>query len=175
MSPLLTVLQFLTKKARFYTKLRMFKMNATTGIKIQNGMQSIIKGAVSSTFKRALYNFGIKEKKSVNIEMGRTQQTKKIDQSLSKKLPKGTIYDPFDFSMGRIHLDRKYQANKNSNRNDIMKSGANPLEFYARPRILSRYVTSTGRIQHRDITGLSAKNQRRLSKAIRRCQAIGLM
>ncbi|CAI4416529.1 AEL_collapsed_G0015210.mRNA.1.CDS.1 [Saccharomyces cerevisiae] len=62
MSPLLTVLQFLTKKARFYTKLRMFKMNATTGIKIQNGMQPIIKGAVSSTFKRALYNFGIKEK-----------------------------------------------------------------------------------------------------------------
>lgn len=66
----------------------MFKMNATTGIKIQNGMQPIIKGAVSSTFKRALYNFGIKEKKSVNIEMGRTQQTKKIDQSLSKNFPK---------------------------------------------------------------------------------------
>ncbi|CAI4038519.1 hypothetical protein SMKI_05G1290 [Saccharomyces mikatae IFO 1815] len=153
----------------------MFKINTNIGMHIQNGILPNIKWAANSPFKRALYNFGVKEKKSVNIEMGRAQQNKKIDQSLSKRLPKGTIYDPFDFSMGRIHLDRKYQANKSASRNDIMKSGANPLEFYARPRILSRYVTSTGRIQHRDVTGLSAKNQRRLSKAIRRCQAIGLM
>ncbi|CAI1952000.1 hypothetical protein SEUBUCD646_0E01350 [Saccharomyces eubayanus] len=150
-------------------------MNVITGTKIQNVMLPFIKKVANCSSKRTLYNFGVKEKKSVDIEVSRTAQTKKIDQSLSKKLPKGTIYDPFDFSMGRIHLDRKYQASKNANRNDIMKSGVNPLEFYARPRILSKYVTTTGRIQHRDTTGLSAKNQRRLSKAIRRCQAIGLM
>ncbi|CAI4060200.1 mitochondrial 37S ribosomal protein bS18m SKDI_05G1250 [Saccharomyces kudriavzevii IFO 1802] len=138
-------------------------------------MSPAIKKAANFSSIRTLYNFGVKEKRSVDIEVGRTQQTRKIDQSLSRKLPKGTLYDPFDFSIGRIHLDRKYQANKNANKSDVMKSGANPLEFYARPRILSRYVTSAGRIQHRDITGLSAKNQRRLSKAIRRCQAIGLM
>lgn len=60
--------------------------------------------------------------------------------------------------------------------NDLFnKFGVNPLDLYTSPETLSQFVTSTGRILHRDVTGLSAKNQRRLSKAIRRCQSIGLM
>ena len=41
--------------------------------------------------------------------------------------------------------------------------------------ILSRYVSERGRILSRRLTGLSAYNQRKVSKAIKRAQQIGLM
>lgn len=36
-------------------------------------------------------------------------------------------------------------------------------------------VTELGMIKSRKLTGLQGKNQRRMSKAIKRCQAMGLM
>jgi small subunit ribosomal protein S18 len=41
--------------------------------------------------------------------------------------------------------------------------------------LLSQFVTETGRIKHSSITGLKAKNQRKLAKAVRRAIGCGLM
>lgn len=41
--------------------------------------------------------------------------------------------------------------------------------------VLSRFVSERGRILSRRLTGLSAYNQRKVSKAIKRAQALGLM
>lgn len=96
-------------------------------------------------------------------------RVKTLEPRLVKNFVGDSIYDPFDFSMERIILDRK---NRSSSR---PLGKVNPLDLYQSPEILVKYVSSTGKILHRDVTGLTAKDQRRLSKAIRRCQAIGLM
>lgn len=100
---------------------------------------------------------------------------KKINPRFSKRFQSSSIYDPFDFSLSRIHLDRKFNVKNNPANALFQVFGINPLDLYSSPDILSKFLSSTGRILHRDVTGLSAKNQRRLSKAIRRCQAIGLI
>ncbi|KAI8871417.1 37S ribosomal protein S18, partial [Ramicandelaber brevisporus] len=51
----------------------------------------------------------------------------------------------------------------------------NPLHEYKYVSLLSQYVTDMGRIISREKTGLTKINQRRVSKAIRRARAFGLM
>ncbi|CAL9734067.1 small ribosomal subunit protein bS18m [Monosporozyma servazzii] len=94
---------------------------------------------------------------------------KVVEPRFMKQFNSESIYDPFDFSLARINLDKKSQQS-----NKPLKK-INPLDLYLSPDILSKYVSSTGKILHRDVTGLSPKDQRLISKAIRRCQAIGLM
>ncbi|CEP63468.1 mitochondrial 37S ribosomal protein bS18m LALA0_S08e03158g [Lachancea lanzarotensis] len=112
--------------------------------------------------------------KSTNTTANAPSQIKKVDSRLVKKFQSGTTYDPFDFSLARLHLDKKF-ASKNSFNDLFDKNGVDPMDLYTNPEFLSQFVSSSGKILHRDVTGLSAINQRRLSKAIRRCQAIGLM
>ena len=98
------------------------------------------------------------------------ENVKVLNPSLIKDFAYGTTYDPFDFSMARLYLDRK-----NKSKFKVLGHNINPLDLYTSPEVLSQFMSSTGKILHRDVTGLSAKNQRRLSKAIRRAQAIGLL
>ncbi|KAJ3074418.1 hypothetical protein HDU98_011295 [Podochytrium sp. JEL0797] len=51
----------------------------------------------------------------------------------------------------------------------------NPLDMYKNVRLLSHFVTEMGHIKPRTETGLGIVNQKRLSKAIKRAQAMGLM
>ncbi|KAI8618913.1 ribosomal protein S18 [Chytriomyces sp. MP71] len=51
----------------------------------------------------------------------------------------------------------------------------NPLDFYKNTRLLSHFVTEMGHIKPRTETGLGIVNQKRLAKAIKRAQAMGLM
>jgi len=46
---------------------------------------------------------------------------------------------------------------------------------YKEPRLLSRFVSERGRILPRRMTGLSAQNQRLITKAIKRAQHLALM
>ncbi|SCV01600.1 LAMI_0G12486g1_1 [Lachancea mirantina] len=138
----------------------------------------------SSSSAKMDYSFKIKltpnRKSQVNLKSGDNSaaspatKLKRLDPRLVKKFQSGTYYEPFDFSLARLHLDKKL-ARKNSSNDLFDKNGVDPLDLYTNPEFLSRFVTSGGKILHRDVTGLSARNQRRLSKAIRRCQAIGLM
>ncbi|CAR21185.1 hypothetical protein ACU8KH_00217 [Lachancea thermotolerans] len=143
---------------------------------------SIPKRAFTSGIPKQNLSFKIKltpnEKSQINVKArdpgSASSQPKRIDPRLVKKFQSGTTYDPFDFSLARLHLDKKFSS-KNSSNDLFDKNGVDPLDLYTNPEFLSQFVTSSGKILHRDVTGLSAKNQRRLSKAIRRCQAIGLM
>lgn len=94
---------------------------------------------------------------------------KVVEPRFMKQFNTESIYDPFDFSLARINLDKKSQQSKKP----LHK--INPLDLYLCPEILSKYVSSTGKILHSDVTGLAPKDQRLISKAIRRCQAVGLM
>lgn len=116
------------------------------------------------------------KKNQINVKANQAAPiSRKIDPRLTKKFQRGSIYDPFDFSLARIHLDKKFGSSTRSMNDMFNKLGVNPLDLYTNPEVLSQFVSSTGKLLHRDVTGLSAKNQRRVSKAVRKCQAIGLM
>ncbi|KAI9190202.1 hypothetical protein H9P43_001635 [Blastocladiella emersonii ATCC 22665] len=53
--------------------------------------------------------------------------------------------------------------------------GTNPLALYKDAGVLGNFVTETGMIMHRKNTNLTAKHQRKLTKAIKRARAMGLM
>lgn len=46
---------------------------------------------------------------------------------------------------------------------------------YKDPRLLSRFMSERGRILPRRMTGLTANNQRRIAKAVKRAQQLGLL
>ncbi|KAJ2801493.1 hypothetical protein H4R20_003649 [Coemansia guatemalensis] len=51
----------------------------------------------------------------------------------------------------------------------------NPLKEYKNTVMLSQFVTEMGRIKARYKTGITAKSQRRIAKAIRRARSFGLI
>lgn len=46
---------------------------------------------------------------------------------------------------------------------------------YKNVRLLQRFVTETGRIVPRHVTGVSAKHQRKLGRCIKRARSVGLL
>lgn len=130
------------------------------GINLSLNLQDALKGKKGST--------GDTTSNSGNAN-STNEGVKFVDPRFMKQFNSESIYDPFDFSMARINLDRKFHSNKKP------LNKINPLDLYLYPEVLSKYVSSTGKILHSDVTGLSPRDQRLISKAIRRCQAIGLM
>ncbi len=56
------------------------------------------------------------------------------------------------------------------------KRSKTPLDFdFTDTEVLSRYVTETGRILPRRITGLTARQQRHITKTIKRARSLLLM
>ncbi|KAI9223606.1 ribosomal protein S18 [Blastocladiella britannica] len=51
----------------------------------------------------------------------------------------------------------------------------NPLNVYKEHELMANFVSETGMIMHRKNTKLAAKNQRKLTKAVKRARAMGLM
>lgn len=100
-----------------------------------------------------------------------TNTIKKLDSKLIKKFEEGQIYEPFDLSINRLHLDGKGHFQYNLKK----KNKIHLTDLYCHPSELSKYLNSTGQILSREVTGLSEKDQRRISKAIRRAQALGLL
>lgn len=53
--------------------------------------------------------------------------------------------------------------------------GIDPLKEAQNPLLFSNYLTDLGRIQSRNLTGLSWKNQRKLGQAVRRARCMGVL
>jgi small subunit ribosomal protein S18 len=52
-----------------------------------------------------------------------------------------------------------------------LKRSRNPLDFdFTEPEALTRYVTETGKILPRKLTGLTARQQRHIAKAVKRAR-----
>jgi len=59
---------------------------------------------------------------------------------------------------------------------ETKKSSKTPLDYdFTDAELLSRYVTETGRILPRRITGLTARQQRHITKTIKRARNLLLM
>lgn len=115
------------------------------------------------------------------------QETSRPPASISKNFTKnfvaGQIYDPFDLSMNRLDMEDKWAKNrKDSAKNYVdgkddvfVRTGIDPLDLYLMPEILSRFVSATGQILPREVTGCNSKNQKKLAIAIKRARSVGLL
>lgn len=93
-----------------------------------------------------------------------------------RKFEAGTTYDPFDFSLTKLGMEQRAYKQKMTTKSDPFEaSGINPLDLYTMPEILSKFLTSTGQILPRDVTGCSSSNQKKLGIAIKRSRACGLL
>lgn len=67
-------------------------------------------------------------------------------------------------------------SNSESRRQDIFHQlNIDPIWESHNSSLMSHFVTETGRIQSRALTGLTWKNQRRVGKAIRRAKKMGVI
>ncbi|KAF9167848.1 hypothetical protein DFQ27_009660 [Actinomortierella ambigua] len=85
---------------------------------------------------------------------------------------KGDIYKPSDLDTSK---PRVYRAAPGKKKDELNIIGVNPLHEYKNAELLSHYITPVGRLMSREQTGLTAKNQRRLSKAVRRARAMCIL
>ncbi|KAJ2708086.1 hypothetical protein FB645_000195 [Coemansia sp. IMI 203386] len=86
-----------------------------------------------------------------------------------------TTYQPRDLSeMSVLQASRKTSQVSSSN-DPFVALGINPLKNFKNTNLLANFITEMGKIKPRYKTGLTAKSQRRLSKAIKRARAFGLM
>ncbi len=81
-------------------------------------------------------------------------------------------YDPFDFSLSKLRLEKKWRSKISNPLDDLHK---NPLTLYIYPQILSNYMNSAGQILNRRVTGCKGRTQRKVTKAIKRAQHIGFL
>ncbi|KAL7748828.1 hypothetical protein RI367_005741 [Sorochytrium milnesiophthora] len=71
------------------------------------------------------------------------------------------------------HMENPSLANLKYDVFKAMKK--DPLKEYKDSTLLSYFITEAGSLMNRHQTSLSAKNQRKLSKAVRRARAMGLL
>ncbi|EPY49855.1 ribosomal protein subunit S18 [Schizosaccharomyces cryophilus OY26] len=98
-----------------------------------------------------------------------------IPPFLVPNVSEGQVYSPSDLKFETV--EARNQANFfNAKKNDCFKAAnKSPIEFWKNPVVLSSFITDLGRIKPRADTGLSAKNQRLVSRAIRRARAVGVL
>ncbi|EDK37025.1 hypothetical protein PGUG_01123 [Meyerozyma guilliermondii ATCC 6260] len=101
-----------------------------------------------------------------------------IDTMFTKRFGVGETYDPFDFSNDKLDIQKRERRSaraSGTSRDPFENAGIDPLDVYMMPELLSRFLSSTGQILPREITGCNNKNQRKLSMAIKRARACGLL
>ncbi|CAO3596187.1 unnamed protein product [Absidia cylindrospora] len=89
----------------------------------------------------------------------------------------GDIYHPQDLNDARYQdqLRRRRGRPSTATEDPFDVLGLDPLHEYKNYRLLSHFVSDMGKILPREKTGLTAKNQRKLAKAVKRARAMGIM
>ncbi|CAO3678146.1 unnamed protein product [Umbelopsis vinacea] len=100
-------------------------------------------------------------------------QAKQNLQRQTKGLHAGTTYHPDQLIDPRPRQQRPRATTPTQDPFDAL--GLDPLKEYKNFNLLSNFVSDMGKILPRQQTGITAKNQRKLAKAIKRARAMGLM
>ncbi|RKP32349.1 ribosomal protein S18 [Metschnikowia bicuspidata] len=106
-----------------------------------------------------------------------------VEKSLLPLFQHTATYNPFDFSMTKTIMeegwnkrDRKPQTKYQGGKNDIFnKARMDPRDLYLMPEILSRFLSPTGQVLPRQVTGCTDINQKKLGIAIKRARVAGLL
>ncbi|KAJ2961337.1 hypothetical protein NQZ79_g3426 [Umbelopsis isabellina] len=97
----------------------------------------------------------------------------RVAQRQAKGLQSGTTYHPDELGQPRTRQQRPRPVKPSQDPFEVL--GLDPLKEYKNFTLLSHFVSDIGKILPRESTGVSAKNQRKLAKAIKRARAMGLM
>ncbi|EEH38077.1 mitochondrial 37S ribosomal protein RSM18 [Paracoccidioides lutzii Pb01] len=100
------------------------------------------------------------------------QRARALERQQKRFWETGDVYSPHDLSPAEM---KKWKSKKSPSTDAFDALSLNPLHLYKNFAVMSEYVTEMGRIRHSSETGLRPVNQRRISKAIRRAVALGLM
>ncbi|KAI8582850.1 hypothetical protein K450DRAFT_225105 [Umbelopsis ramanniana AG] len=100
-------------------------------------------------------------------------QAKQNSQRQTKGLISGATYHPDALVDSRPRQQRPKTITPSQDPFDAL--GLDPLKEYKNFNLLSNFVSDIGKILPRTQTGITAKNQRKLAKAIKRARAMGLM
>lgn len=106
-----------------------------------------------------------------------------IDKKFAKRFDFGSVYDPFDFTLDKRHIENKMRDLKkpsilnydNGAHDPFVRAGISPLDLYMMPEVLSRFVSPVGHIYPREKTRCNPTNQKKLSIAIKRARSLGLL
>ncbi|ORZ13546.1 ribosomal protein S18 [Absidia repens] len=114
-------------------------------------------------------------KNSVSKE--KSKPVENVGQRYQKMHHAGDIYHPQDLNDARYQDQlRQRRGRPNPPTEDPFDVlGLDPLHEYKNYRLLSHFVSDMGKILPREKTGLTAKNQRKLAKAVKRARAMGIM
>ncbi|KAJ8325126.1 hypothetical protein O5D80_006091 [Batrachochytrium dendrobatidis] len=127
---------------------RFFSTNRTQGAHGVHGFQTYGEDARAREFK---------------VDMGQRQVFK----------PKET-YMPRDLNDRNLEMYTK-KLDLPPSEDILKKLGIDPIKEYRNVNMLSHFITAIGHIKPRHKTGLTLENQRRVSRAIKRARAMGLM
>ncbi|CEG77833.1 hypothetical protein RMATCC62417_12522 [Rhizopus microsporus] len=107
----------------------------------------------------------------------KSRTTTESVQRYQKIHQEGDLYHPQDLNDSRYRESLRVRRGKSATptQDPFEVLDLNPLHEYKNYKLLSQFVSDIGKILPREQTGLSAKNQRKLAKAIKRARAIGLM
>ncbi|OMJ14935.1 30S ribosomal protein S18, chloroplastic [Smittium culicis] len=92
----------------------------------------------------------------------------------TRNFSKVGTYHPWELNENKVDLFPKGKK-KNYVKDPFKLLEINPLIEYKNTSLMINYLTEMGRIIPRRKTGLSAKSQKRLSKAIKRARSFGLL
>ena len=100
------------------------------------------------------------------------EETRQIARNLTRDWRAGDVYSPHDLSPYEM---RKWRRRKRPTTDAFDALSLDPLDLYRNFSVMSEYITEMGRIRHSSSTGLRPVNQRKISKAIKRAKALGLL
>ncbi|KAJ2694973.1 hypothetical protein H4R19_005874, partial [Coemansia spiralis] len=84
-------------------------------------------------------------------------------------------YHPAELDEGNARRTLDFSKQERPTVDPFRVLGLDPLKEYKNALVLSNFVTEMGRIKPRHKSGLTAKSQRRVAKAIRRARSFGLL
>ncbi|ODQ79968.1 hypothetical protein BABINDRAFT_36271 [Babjeviella inositovora NRRL Y-12698] len=113
---------------------------------------------------------------SKNSKATEESPTNTINDRFHRSFNSGATVDPYDFNYASIKWLSKQNYETKRSKGDIMKKlNINPQDLYVCTTLLSNYTSETGRIHSAEVNNFNAITQKRLSKAIKRAQSIGLL
>ncbi|KAJ1963702.1 hypothetical protein GGI12_001892 [Dipsacomyces acuminosporus] len=86
-----------------------------------------------------------------------------------------STYHPRDLNENTAQRQLKQRAPSQAKTDPFVALDIDPIKEYKNSYLLSNFVTEMGKIRPRYKTGLTAKSQRKVAKAIKRARAFGLM
>lgn len=94
--------------------------------------------------------------------------------SVSRTFAQGESYTPGNLNEGNA-MGYRMKKKKVYARDVFELTGLDPLVEYKNTIIFAPFLTEIGRIRNHRETNLTSKNQRRLTKAVKRARAMGLL